>query len=94
MSSMVLAMDRLMVAIREDGNGRVGARLLQTRLYGWTVRCCRAVVCLGLQDGTCTLPSMMTATPLFFCNSSQMCWIFLQEMVIMIARFDSLFGFP
>jgi hypothetical protein len=37
---------------------------------------------------------MMTATPLFFCNGSQMCRIFLQEMVIMVACLDSLFGFP
>jgi hypothetical protein len=90
---MVLAMDRLMVAVGKDGDACVGNGLLQTWLHGWAMKGNDTIVRLLLQDSTCAFPTMMAAAALFFCDSSQVCCILLQEVIVDMACFRPLFGF-
>jgi hypothetical protein len=93
MSGVVLAMDWLVVAVREDSDSCVGACLLQARLDGRTMKSTRSILAFLLQECTCALTTMMAATPLFFSNGGEVRRILLSVVIIDIARLCPLFGF-
>lgn len=87
MSSMVLAMDWLMVAVGEDGDASLGLARFQVRLLysRLAMRWAPVPVIVGLQECTSTLSSMRTAASLFLFDGSEVMWVLLFMVIVTVA---------